>query len=102
VTCEASNEDPALCIEMQHAACKRPHVLNSDSPTVDQPVPQWHILPIMGVPVPDKDAYVNQEEFIKEEPTTKATINGLLFLFILSGPKELVKFLDTSIDLIEY
>lgn len=66
VTCEASNEDPALCIKMQHAACKRPRVLNSDSPTVDQPVPQWHILPIMGVPVPDKDAYVNQEELIKE------------------------------------
>jgi hypothetical protein len=57
---------------MQHAACKRPHVLNSDSPTVDQPVPQWHILPIMDVPVPDlkkKKKHVNQEELIKQ-PTS--------------------------------
>ena len=40
----------------QHAACNRPHARNSDFPTLDQSVPQWHILLIVAEPVSYPDA----------------------------------------------
>ena len=71
---------------MQRSACKRPLVLNSDSLTVDQPVPQWHNLPIMGVPAPDQKGTCKSRilKNLHQEETTKATIICFAFLLILS------------------